>query len=78
MKVTSFVPTQPNILEFQDTQKMDAFLAHKLGDQTKAAAPPGGQILQILMAQNLYFTKLYIIPEIIIHVGTFEMFGKMT
>ena len=51
----------------------------------RAAAPPGGQILQILMAQNLYFTKLYNIPEMINHVGsakkaqsTFEIFGKMT
>ena len=47
--------------------------------------PPGGQILQILMAQNLYFTKLYNIPEMINHVGsakkaqsTFEILGKMT
>ena len=47
--------------------------------------PPGGQILQILMAQNLYFTKLYNIPGMINHVGsakkaqsTFDIFGKMT
>ena len=47
--------------------------------------PPGGQILQILMAQNLYFTKLYNIPEMINHVdpakkaqSTFEILGKMT
>ena len=39
----------------------------------------------ILMAQNLYFTKLYNIPEVINHGGsakktqsTFEIFGKMT
>ena len=51
----------------------------------KGAAPPGGQILQILMAQNLYFTKLYNIPEMINHVGsakkaqsTLEILGKMT
>ena len=37
------------------------------------------------MAQNLYFTKLYNIPEMINHVGsakkaqsTFEILGKMT
>ena len=52
--------------------------------KTKAAGPPGGQILQILMAQNLYFIKLYNIPEMINHVvpaketqSTFVIFGKL-
>ena len=50
----------------------------------KGAAPPGGQILQILMAQNLYFTKLYNIPEMINHVdpaknpqSTLVIFGNL-
>ena len=49
------------------------------------AAPPGSKIVQILMPQNLYFTKLYNIPNMINYVGsakkaqsTFEIFGKMT
>ena len=43
-----------------------------------------GQILQILMAQNLYFTKLYNIPEMIKHVdpakhpqSTLVIFGNL-